>query len=139
MHLPVMVVCCRPACRSASLLLFDMLPGSQLLQSVTHFKMQFPACQKGSTLILIVEPNVANPGPALDQVRWAALHATLTGLSSVVGPDRTAFLSTVDGGVPWQLEVDLGKGLGHYGDRSHHHQLADHVGPDAAFVELGPD
>jgi hypothetical protein len=88
--------------------LFDTLPGARVLLEVSHFTVSFPAIQKGSTLILIVEPVTATPGIALDQVRWAALNATLTGFSTVVGPNRTAFLFTLDGARPWQLDVDLG-------------------------------
>jgi hypothetical protein len=88
--------------------LFDTLPGAQLLASVTQFTMHFPLVQKAATLVLIVEPITVTPGPALDQVRWAAFNATLTGLSTVVSPDGTAFLSTVDTTTPWQLQCDLG-------------------------------
>jgi|GEM_PF-5672998 len=88
--------------------LFDTLSGARVLREVSHFTVSFPAVQKAATLILVVEPVNATPGIALDQVRWAALNATLTGFSTVVGPTRTAFLSTVDGVRPWQLDVDLG-------------------------------
>ena len=88
--------------------LFDTLPGAQLLASATHFTVHFPLVQKAATLILIVEPITAKPGPALDQVRFVTFNATLTGLSTVVSPDRTAFLCVVDTTTPWQLECDLG-------------------------------
>ena len=88
--------------------LFDVLPGSELLNALVNFTVQFPTMQKGVTLIMVVEPRTAEPGPALDQVRWAALDATLSGLWTVVGTGRTAFVSTVDAGRPWQLDVDLG-------------------------------
>ncbi|HEY4359259.1 MAG TPA: DUF6603 domain-containing protein [Acidobacteriaceae bacterium] len=89
--------------------LFDTVSGAQLLLSLNNFKVFFPSVQKGSTLVLIVAPVVASPGAALDEIRWASLNANLSGLTTVVGPNSTAFLQTVDASTSWNLEIDLGR------------------------------
>ena len=85
----------------------DSLPGSDVLASATNFRIQFPAAAKGSTLVLSAAPAVANPGAAPDQVRWRATSA-LSSLNTILGPDRVAFVMSVESAQPWSLDVDLG-------------------------------
>jgi hypothetical protein len=85
----------------------DSFTGTQVLRSVTNFRIQFPPAAKGSTLVLSAEPVVPNPAAAPGQVRWRA-NATLGSLNTVIGPDRVAFVMSVESPQNWALDVDLG-------------------------------
>jgi hypothetical protein len=88
--------------------LFDTFSGAELMQSLTNFTMTMPALARGATMVLIVQPNTANPGPALDGIRWGTDEATLSGLMTVVGAEQTAFVCTATSSVQWDLDIDLG-------------------------------
>ena len=87
----------------------DSAPGSQVLRAATNVRVHFPALRKGWSLVLSVEPLVAEPGSAVREIRWRSLDAKLDGLHSVLTPDRTALLMSVEAAKPWSLEIDLGK------------------------------
>ena len=63
----------------------------------------------GWSLALAVQPLEAEPGLALEEIRWRSLDARLSSLHTVISPDRTAFLMAVETAGPWSLQVDLGR------------------------------
>jgi hypothetical protein len=87
----------------------DAVPGFELLRSATTFQVAFPSVGANGALVLRVAPLVADAGVALQEVRWFAVDALLSGLTTAVGPDSTAFVMSVNSSGPWLLEIDLGR------------------------------
>jgi hypothetical protein len=85
----------------------ESVPGFEVMRGGTNFTIFWPALEKGS-LILTVEPIGSKAGLAVEQVRWAAMNALLTGLSTVVGSAATALVMDLAASQPWRLELDLG-------------------------------
>lgn len=88
--------------------LMDSVPGFEVLRASTNFTVYWPAKSKGGCLVMVVEPLGANPGLAVEQIRWAALGAELSGLSTIIGPAATALVMDLSAPNAWQLEIDLG-------------------------------
>jgi hypothetical protein len=86
----------------------DAIPGFEVLRRATRFTVSFPFAGQNASLVLTVAPVGADPGSALDQVRWYSAGATLAELTTVVGPESTAFVMNVRSDGPWSLEIDLG-------------------------------
>ncbi len=84
----------------------DTLSGAQLLRALSDYTVYFPC--GASSLLLVVQPQVEQPAPAADQVRWAATGATLSNLQAVVTQERTALLMDAQVGPPWNLRIALG-------------------------------
>ena len=87
----------------------DAVPGFEVLRFVKQMRLNFPAAGAGASLVITVAPLVSNPGSALDQVRWVGIGASLSDLTTIVGPDSTAFVMAAGAAGPWRLEIDLGK------------------------------
>ncbi len=102
------VIECRPRNRFAASAL-DALPGFEMLRSATTFRVFFPSVGAAGSLVLRVVPMVGQPGLALEEIRFLSVDAKLSGLTTIVGPDSTAFVMSVDSNGPWVLEIDLGR------------------------------
>ena len=86
----------------------DSVPGLELLDTATNFRLHFPVTPRGWSLLLVVRPNADDPGSALNEVRWVSLDAKLGKLETVIGIEKTAFIMPVLAVAPWKLDVDLG-------------------------------
>jgi hypothetical protein len=86
----------------------DSVPGFTVLRAATNFRVYFPVVRPHWSLVLTVAPTVANPESAVDEVRWLSMDATLRDLHTVIGPDATALVMTVETTQPWSLDIDLG-------------------------------
>lgn len=87
----------------------DSVPGFEVLRAATNFRIHFPAVDRLWSLLLAVRPIVDSPGSAVEEIRWASLDATLDSLTTVIGPQATAFVMPVTADRPWTLSIDLGK------------------------------
>jgi hypothetical protein len=87
----------------------DSVPGHELLRNVTRFRLHFPAAPKAWSLVLTVEPLVAQPGSALEEIRWRSAQAKFANLRTVIAPDRVALIMDVLAPQPWKLDVDFGR------------------------------
>ena len=88
----------------------DHAPGFAVLRATRRARVHFPAVSKATawTLVLTVVPTDPAAGSAVEQVRWLSENATLSGLMTVISPDRTALMMTVAADRAWSLDLDLG-------------------------------
>jgi hypothetical protein len=57
----------------------------------------------------MVAPITSRRSVALEEVRWASIDASLSELTTIIGPECTAFVMTVNAAGPWILNIDLGR------------------------------
>ena len=88
----------------------ETVPGYQVLRSLSNARIHFPAAGAAATLVMTVAPVGPDAPPAMDEVRWAAVGATIANLQTVVGAGRTAFVMSLRAAGRWRLDVDLGRG-----------------------------
>lgn len=86
----------------------DALPGAELFAASRCLDIRFGATPRAAVLVLRVVPEVTEPGPAEEQVRWRAVGAHLRDLVPVIGPDLVTLTMAVAADSGWRLEVDLG-------------------------------
>jgi hypothetical protein len=88
----------------------ETVPGYQVLRSLSNARIHFPASGPTTTLLLTVAPVGPEAPPAMDEVRWAAVGATIANLQTVISAGRTAFVMSLRTAGRWRLDVDLGRG-----------------------------
>ena len=86
----------------------DSLPGTTLLRAATRLTLHLPRPLAGSSLVLTVAPTVADPGIAVDGVRWRSRDAKLEGLVAVAGAQATTLVMSVESARRWALDLDFG-------------------------------
>ena len=86
----------------------DSVPAATLLRAATRLTLHVPRATARSSLVLTIAPTVAEPGSAVDGVRWRSEDATLSDLDAVPGPHSTALVMAVASEQPWALELDFG-------------------------------
>ena len=88
----------------------ETVPGYEVLRTLSNARIHFPAAGAPATLVVTVAPNGSDAPPAMDEVRWAAVGATIGNLQTVVSASGTAFVMSLRAGARWRLDVDLGRG-----------------------------
>ena len=92
--------------------LLDTVPGSFVLRRSPALSVLFPAVGAGWTLSIVIAPRSPQPGALADQIRWAAVDATLGPLRAVISTRRVALLMALTATGPWTLKVEVGPDWG---------------------------
>jgi len=85
----------------------DTLTGSVILSAGSSFSILFPAAPKPASLVIVVNPAVPKPAAAASQVRWRAVNATLSALTTLATPDGAAFIMDAAAVSAWNLDLDV--------------------------------